>query len=82
MGQEQEEATLEAAAKLSIDELSNSELTAFNNFLGWESGNAREMCQDKPWFPKVKDLFTEDDGKNVHSAVRDAIDKAVKERLT
>ena len=67
---------------MALNQLTDDELAAFNNFLGWESGDAKKMCEDKPWFSKVEALFTEDGGKNIHSAVRDVIDKEVIKRLT
>ena len=56
---------------LGLDRLSNDELVRFSLALVWK--NPRKYCEDKPWFNKIRHLFTEKDGMDVSESVRKQI---------
>lgn len=72
---------IDIGVKLALDNLDDMELATFNNILGWEDDTVRQMCEERPWFEHVKDLFTEDGGKKIHSETRASINAVVANRL-
>jgi hypothetical protein len=60
-------------AKLTDDEL--------RNFFLWADYAQRTGCVDKPWFGKVKHLFTECSGQRINPVVFETIGQIVLGRL-
>ena len=73
---------LAAVVSMSLEGLSDEELAQLHFGVTWGDGKSKEHCKDRPWFPKVKDFFTEAEGQEVHDATREAIGRVVNLRLS
>ena len=71
-----------AVVAMRLRRLTDEELAEFNLATGWNDGNMKEHCNGRPWFNKVKDFFTENDGNNIHSDTITAISRVALQRLT
>lgn len=79
------EPVIDAATEMTLKMLTDDELESLRNFLSW--GGSEDKVGDAlkkgnpALFTKVKQLFTENNGQNVHSLTRAAISRAVNKRL-
>ena len=71
-----------AAVEMALRNLTDQELATFNNLIGWGDDDLRSQCKNKSWFPQVENLFTENDGKKIHSDAIAAIGTVVEKRLS
>lgn len=76
------EVRLQTSIEFILNKLTNIELSQLHISIAWNDGDMRSHCKDWPWFERVSHLFTQDGGKNMHSAAVDAIGRAATKRLS
>lgn len=65
------------ATLISLEQISDLELAAFNNLVQLDFGDPRLL----PGYDKIKHLFTEKDGTRCHDVVKEGFAAAVNRRL-